>query len=42
MKPALVQELGLDDPTQLDAAIALQLPDNYDQWLDVYREFKAA
>jgi spermidine/putrescine transport system substrate-binding protein len=42
LKPALVQELGLDDPTQLDAAIALQLPDNYDQWLDVYREFKAA
>ena len=42
LKPALVEELGLDDPTQLDAAIALQLPDNYDQWLDVYREFKAA
>ena len=42
LKPALVQELGLDDPTQLDAAIALQLPENYDQWLDVYREFKAA
>lgn len=42
LKPALVEELGLDDPTQLDAAIALQMPDNYDQWLDVYREFKAA
>jgi len=42
LKPALVEELGLDDPAQLDAAIALQMPDNYDQWLDVYREFKAA
>jgi spermidine/putrescine transport system substrate-binding protein len=42
LKPALVQELGLDDPTQLDEAIALQMPENYDQWLDAYREFKAA
>lgn len=42
LKPALVQELGLDDPTQLDEAIALQLPQNYDLWLDAYREFKAA
>jgi spermidine/putrescine-binding protein len=42
LKPALVKELGLDDPTQLDDAIALQLPDNYDSWLDAYREFKAA
>jgi spermidine/putrescine transport system substrate-binding protein len=42
LKPELVQELGLDDPTQLDAAIALQLPENYDDWLDVYRDFKAA
>jgi spermidine/putrescine transport system substrate-binding protein len=42
LKPALVEELGLDDPSQLDAAIALQLPENYDLWLDAYREFKAA
>jgi spermidine/putrescine-binding protein len=42
LKPSLVSELGLDDPSSLDAAIALQMPDNYDQWLDVYREFKAA
>lgn len=42
LKPALVEELGLDDPSQLDDAIALQLPENYDLWLDAYREFKAA
>ncbi|HEY7762729.1 MAG TPA: extracellular solute-binding protein [Actinomycetota bacterium] len=42
LDPALVQELGLDDPTQLDAAIALQLPENYDEWLDAFRDFKAA
>jgi spermidine/putrescine transport system substrate-binding protein len=42
LKPALVQELGLDDPTQLESAIALQLPDNYDLWLEAYREFKTA
>ncbi|MEX0983493.1 MAG: extracellular solute-binding protein [Actinomycetota bacterium] len=42
LDPALVAELGLDDPTQLDAAIALQLPENYDLWLDAYRDFKAA
>jgi spermidine/putrescine-binding protein len=42
LDPQLVSELGLDDPAQLDAAIALQLPDNYDQWIAAYREFKAA
>jgi len=42
LDPALVQELGLDDPAQLDAAIALQLPKNYDEWLDAFRDFKAA
>lgn len=42
LDPALVAELGLDDPTRLDAAIALQLPENYDEWLDAYRDFKAA
>lgn len=37
-----MQELGLDDdPTQLDAAIALQLPENYDERLDAFRDFKA-
>jgi spermidine/putrescine transport system substrate-binding protein len=42
LDPALVEELGLDDPSQLDAAIALQLPENYDEWLDAFRDFKAA
>ncbi len=42
LDPALVEELGLDDPTQLDAAIALQLPENYDEWLTAFRDFKAA
>ena len=42
LDPALVSELGLDNPEQLNSAIALQLPDNYDQWLDAYRDFKAA
>jgi spermidine/putrescine transport system substrate-binding protein len=42
LDPALVEELGLDNPEQLNSAIALQLPDNYDLWLDAYRDFKAA
>jgi spermidine/putrescine-binding protein len=42
LDPKLVSELGLDDPEQLNSAIALQLPENYDQWIEAYREFKAA
>jgi spermidine/putrescine-binding protein len=42
LDPGLVDELGLDDPSQLDSAIALQLPENYDSWLAAYRDFKAA
>jgi spermidine/putrescine-binding protein len=42
LDPGLVKELGLDDPAQLESAIALQLPDNYDLWLEAYREFKAS
>ena len=42
LDPKLVDELGLDDPAQLDSAIALQLPENYDEWLAVFRDFKAA
>jgi spermidine/putrescine transport system substrate-binding protein len=42
LDPKLVEELGLDNPEQLNDAIALQLPDNYDEWLDAYRDFKAA
>jgi hypothetical protein len=42
LDPELVNELGLDDPGQLDSAIALQLPENYDAWLAAYRDFKAA
>ena len=40
--PSSSIELGLDDPAQLDSAIALQLPENYDEWLAVFRDFKAA
>jgi spermidine/putrescine-binding protein len=42
LDPELVTQLGLDDPSRLDSAIALQLPDNYDEWLSVFRDFKAA
>jgi spermidine/putrescine-binding protein len=42
LDPELVDQLGLDDPAQLDSAIALQLPENYDEWLAVFRDFKAA
>jgi spermidine/putrescine-binding protein len=42
LDPKLVDQLGLDDPAQLDSAIALQLPENYDEWLAVFRDFKAA
>jgi spermidine/putrescine transport system substrate-binding protein len=42
LDPKLVKELGLDNPEQLNDAIALQLPDNYDLWLDAFRDFKAA
>lgn len=39
---ALISELGLDNPEQLESAIALQLPENYDQWIAAFREIKAA
>lgn len=42
LDPTLVSELGLDDPEQLESAIALQIPDNYDEWIAAYREIKAA
>ena len=29
-------------PLGHSAAIALQLPENYDEWLDAFRDFKAA
>ena len=42
LDPKLVTELGLDDPSHLESAIALQLPENYDAWLAAFRDFKAA
>jgi spermidine/putrescine transport system substrate-binding protein len=42
LDPKLVEDLRLDQPEQLDAAIALQIPENYDQWLEVWRAYKAA
>lgn len=42
LDPELVSELGLDNPEQLNSAIALQLPEGYDKWLQVYREFKSS
>jgi spermidine/putrescine transport system substrate-binding protein len=42
LDPALIKELGLDNPEQLNSAIALQLPENYDLWIEAYRDFKAA
>ncbi|MEX2274669.1 MAG: extracellular solute-binding protein [Actinomycetota bacterium] len=42
LDPELVKQLRLDQPEQLDAAIALQIPENYDRWLEVWRTFKAA
>lgn len=38
----LVRRIGLDHPEQLAAAIPLKIPENYDRWLEVWREFKAA
>jgi spermidine/putrescine transport system substrate-binding protein len=38
----LVRRLGLDRPEQLKAAIPLRTPENYERWLEIWREFKAA
>lgn len=38
----LIRRIGLDRPEQLAEAIPLMIPDNYDRWLEVWREFKAA
>lgn len=42
LDPKLISELGLDNPQQLESAIALQIPENYDEWITAYREIKAA
>jgi spermidine/putrescine transport system substrate-binding protein len=42
LDPKLVEDLRLDQPEQLDSAIALQIPENYDRWLEVWRAYKAA
>jgi spermidine/putrescine transport system substrate-binding protein len=38
----LIRRIGLDRPEQLAKAIPLVVPENYDRWLEVWREFKAA
>lgn len=38
----LIRRIGLDHPEQLAQAIPLKIPENYDRWLEVWREFKAA
>jgi len=38
----LIRRIGLDHPEQLAQAIPLMIPENYDRWLEVWREFKAA
>lgn len=38
----LVRRLKLDRPEQLEAAIPLRTPENYERWLEIWREFKAA
>jgi spermidine/putrescine-binding protein len=42
LDPKLVATLGLDDPSTLTGVIALEQPENYDEWLDAWREVKSA
>jgi hypothetical protein len=42
LDPKLVATLGLDDPSTLTGVIALEQPDNYDEWLDAWREVKSS
>jgi spermidine/putrescine-binding protein len=39
---ALVSQIGLDDPGRLQNLISFNLPPNYDKWLAIYQELKAA
>ena len=39
----LISDLGLQDPTHaFEGGLALQIPDNYPDWLNTFREIKAA
>jgi spermidine/putrescine transport system substrate-binding protein len=38
----VVEEAGLEDPGSFENAIPYTIPENYDQWQQVWREFKAA
>ena len=40
--PKVVEEAGLEDPGSFENAIPYSIPDNYDDWQVVWREFKAA
>ena len=40
--PKIVDEAGLEDPGNFENAIPYSIPDNYDDWVTVWREFKAA
>jgi spermidine/putrescine transport system substrate-binding protein len=38
----VVEEAGLEDPGNFENAIPYTIPENYDAWQEVWREFKAA
>lgn len=42
VSPKVVEEAGLEDPASFDNAVPYTIPENYDQWQEVWREFKAA
>jgi len=42
LSQSVVEEIGLSDPTELDASIPTQVPSNYDQWEKVWQEITSA
>jgi spermidine/putrescine transport system substrate-binding protein len=42
LPPTLVRQIGLDHPERLQNLTAFNLPPNYDKWLQIYTELKAA
>ena len=38
----VVKSLSLDDPTVMTTAMATQIPDNYDEWLKIWAQIRAA